>query len=105
MKASILMRRAAAVGLLLLGPVLTAEIDHRASPDDKTQDGKAQTAAPRPPVPPTGGDGVFQQNCSRCHMPPMTISPRITGTVIMHMRVRARLSREDERLLMKYLAP
>lgn len=51
------------------------------------------------------GEQVFMRNCSRCHQPPMSISPRITGTVIMHMRVRARLSREDQKLLLKYLAP
>lgn len=51
------------------------------------------------------GDSVFQANCGRCHMPPMSLSPRITGTVIMHMRTRARLSRQDEQLLLKYLAP
>ena len=51
------------------------------------------------------GEEVFNNNCARCHMPPMTISPRVTGTIITHMRVRARLSREDEQLLLKYLAP
>lgn len=51
------------------------------------------------------GEEVFNNNCSRCHMPPMAISPRITGTIVMHMRTRARLSREDEQLLLKYLAP
>jgi cytochrome c5 len=56
------------------------------------------------PAQPTGED-VFKANCGRCHVPPMGISPRITGTVIMHMRVRARLSRQDERLLLKYMAP
>src|SRR5947209_2311097 len=51
------------------------------------------------------GERVFAANCSRCHQPPMSLSPRITGTVIMHMRTRARLSREDEKLLLKYMAP
>jgi cytochrome c5 len=51
------------------------------------------------------GDQVFAANCSRCHAAPMSLSPRITGTVIMHMRVRARLSKHDEQLLLKYLAP
>jgi len=51
------------------------------------------------------GERVFETNCSRCHQAPMSLSPRITGTVIMHMRTRARLSREDEELLLKYLAP
>lgn len=53
----------------------------------------------------TTGEEVFAANCARCHRPPMSISPRITGTIIMHMRMRARLSRQDEQLLLKYLAP
>lgn len=51
------------------------------------------------------GERVFLNNCSRCHAAPMSLSPRITGTVIMHMRTRARLSRNDEQLLLKFLAP
>jgi len=51
------------------------------------------------------GEQVFVENCSRCHKPPMTISPRTTGTIVMHMRVRAKLSRQDERILLQYLAP
>ena len=35
----------------------------------------------------------------------MSIPQRVTGTIIMHMRVRARLSRQDEQLLLKYMAP
>jgi cytochrome c5 len=53
----------------------------------------------------TEGEKVFIANCARCHTPPMTLSPRVTGTVVAHMRVRARLSRKDEKLLLKYLAP
>jgi len=67
-----------------------------------------QSTAPAPAVRNTGqksGEEVFQQNCSRCHKPPMTISPRITGTVVMHMRVRAKLSRQDQEALLRYLAP
>jgi len=51
------------------------------------------------------GERVFAANCSRCHQAPMSLSPRITGTVIMHMRTRARLSREDEKLLLNFLSP
>lgn len=51
------------------------------------------------------GEQVFMENCSRCHKPPMTISPRTTGTIVMHMRVRAKLSRQDEQVLLRYLAP
>lgn len=64
-----------------------------------------QPTAPANHKPQPDGEEVFQAHCARCHTPPMTISPRITGTVIMHMRARARLSRQDELLLLKYMAP
>jgi cytochrome c5 len=51
------------------------------------------------------GEKVFNANCARCHTPPMTLSPRTTGAVVAHMRVRARLTRKDEQLLLQYLAP
>src|SRR4051812_30335063 len=51
------------------------------------------------------GEQVFTTNCVRCHTPPGGIPQRITGTVVMHMRVRARLSREDEQALLRFLAP
>jgi len=51
------------------------------------------------------GERVFANNCSRCHAAPMSLSPRFTGTVIMHMRTRARLSKHDEQLLLQFLAP
>jgi hypothetical protein len=67
-------------------------------------DSNKHPKAPAPPQPKTG-EQIFRTNCSRCHVAPMSLSTRITGTIIMHMRVRARLSREDEALLLKYLAP
>jgi len=33
------------------------------------------------------------------------LNPRITGTVIRHMRVRANLSASDERDILKYFNP
>ena len=51
------------------------------------------------------GEKVFAANCARCHTPPMTLNPRVTGTILMHMRTRARLSRKDEKLLLQYLTP
>ena len=66
-----------------------------------------QTAASRPQSPANqkSGEQIFMDNCSRCHKPPMTISQRTTGTIVMHMRVRAKLSRQDEQALLRYLAP
>ncbi|MGD0831281.1 MAG: hypothetical protein ABR907_10085 [Terracidiphilus sp.] len=51
------------------------------------------------------GEKIFAANCARCHTPPMTLNPRVTGTVLLHMRVRAHLSSKDEKLLLQYLAP
>jgi cytochrome c5 len=51
------------------------------------------------------GEKKFQQNCSRCHNAPEVLSPRIAGTVLLHMRVRASLSAADEREILHYLAP
>lgn len=70
-------------------------------------------AAPLPSAPqakPTtnserSGEMVFRNNCHRCHGAPEDLSPRITGTALRHMRVRANLSAKDERRLLEYLAP
>ena len=59
---------------------------------------QTQTAQP-------DGEAVFGSHCARCHAAPSSISQRTTGTIVMHMRVRARLSREDEIQLLKYMAP
>jgi cytochrome c5 len=51
------------------------------------------------------GEKRFQTHCGRCHAPPEDLSPREAKTVVRQMRVRANLSAEDERLILKYLAP
>jgi mono/diheme cytochrome c family protein len=53
----------------------------------------------------TMGEQKFQQNCSRCHNAPEELSPRISGTVVMHMRVRASLSEADAKAILRFLAP
>jgi cytochrome c2 len=51
------------------------------------------------------GERIFQQNCSRCHTPPDGFSPRIAGTVVRHMRMRASLSKHDEVELLRFFNP
>lgn len=51
------------------------------------------------------GAEVFQQNCSRCHQEPQGFSPNISATIAKHMRVRAGLSDEDYKALLKFLNP
>jgi cytochrome c5 len=51
------------------------------------------------------GEKRFEANCGRCHNAPESLSPRETRAVVRHMRVRARLTAEDEKLILQYLAP
>ena len=84
--------------LALLGILLTGGLTAH------TQENKASSQKPATSQP-QEGERVFMANCARCHKPPMTIPPQATGTVVMHMRVRAKLSRRDEQALLHYLAP
>lgn len=56
-------------------------------------------------VNPKRGQQVFNQNCSRCHNAPDGFSPRISGTIAMHMRARANLSAADYQALVRFLNP
>jgi cytochrome c5 len=51
------------------------------------------------------GQQVFQRNCSRCHQAPEALPPSISGTVALHMRVRAGLSEQDYKKLLAFLNP
>jgi mono/diheme cytochrome c family protein len=51
------------------------------------------------------GEKRFRTNCGRCHHPPEDLSPREARAVVRQMRVRAMLTSEDERLILKFLAP
>lgn len=71
---------------------------------------QAQTATPQKkqapkPVPSNNGERVFLQNCSRCHNAPDGFSPRIAGSVVRHMRVRANLSEKDAQDVLRFFNP
>lgn len=70
---------------------------------------QSKQGAPTTPAAPTAtqseGERLFEVNCGRCHRPPDQISPKIAGSVLRHMRVRAMLSKEDEQAILKFLAP
>jgi cytochrome c5 len=51
------------------------------------------------------GEKRFQVNCGRCHNPPEELPPAATRAVVRHMRVRAMLSAEDEKLILEFLNP
>ena len=66
---------------------------------------KPQAATHKPEQFHSEGERIFVENCSRCHTAPDGFSPRISGTVVRHMRVRAQLSGHDERELLRFLNP
>jgi cytochrome c5 len=70
-----------------------------------SQTTEAHSIPASPPNDSERGERVFKQNCSRCHEAPQSFSPRISGTVIRHMRVRASISERDERAILHFLNP
>ena len=72
----------------------------------KDAEGKAQAANSQSAAQAQDeGQKIFQRNCSRCHNAPEGFSPRISGTIVRHMRVRAGLSQHDEQELLKFFNP
>ena len=49
------------------------------------------------------GEKRFHTNCGRCHAAPQKFSPRMMGTVLRHMRVRATITEDDRRLILFYM--
>jgi len=81
-------------------PVSPAAANHAATSPAQPGKTPASHAAPE-----DQGERKFRQNCSRCHNAPEELPTRVTGTVVLHMRVRASLSAADERAILRYLAP
>jgi cytochrome c553 len=89
------------LAIFLLGSLL-AWAQAATSPQSAGRAPSTQHAKPAATNP---GERAFQANCGRCHNPPEQLSPRITGTVLRHMRERALLSPQDERDILKFLTP
>ena len=49
------------------------------------------------------GEQRFHANCGRCHATPQKFPPRMIGTILRHMRVRATITDEDRRLILLYM--
>jgi mono/diheme cytochrome c family protein len=49
------------------------------------------------------GEQRFRANCGRCHAAPQKFPPRMMGTILRHMRVRASITAEDRRLILFYM--
>lgn len=88
-------------GCLLL--TATASVSQMSSPPPPAQKETAPKKAQSTQA--NRGQEVFNQNCYRCHQAPEGFSPSVSGTIARHMRVRAGLSDEDYKALMKFLNP
>jgi mono/diheme cytochrome c family protein len=83
----------------LLPPVMAQ--DHPpATPADKKP-----AVAQASPQQQDDGERIFEQNCSRCHNTPEGFSPRISATIVRHMRVRASLSQHDAEVVLHFFNP
>ncbi len=49
------------------------------------------------------GEQRFHANCGRCHATPEKFPPRMMATVVRHMRVRATITDDDQRLILFYM--
>ena len=49
------------------------------------------------------GERRFHSNCGRCHTAPPKFPPRMMATIIRHMRVRANITQDDQRLILHYM--
>ena len=76
------------------------------SSEQTTQSGKpGSSAVASKQASASQGEKRFEAQCGRCHVPPEDLSPREARAVLRQMRVRAMISAEDERLILKYIAP
>jgi cytochrome c5 len=103
MKREIQIRLLPAVLMVLAGPMLLAQSATTFKPAAKAP-AKATGKIDATKVSDVG-QRKFQANCGRCHAAPEQLSPSISGTVVRHMRVRANLSAQDEKDILKFLVP
>jgi cytochrome c5 len=102
MKRPIQMRLILAVSTVLTTTLLFAQSPKAFKPAEAAAKKTTKTESTKSSDP---GQQKFQANCGRCHSEPEQLSPSITGTVIRHMRVRASLSAQDEKDILRFMAP
>lgn len=90
-------------------PLLPANSANSAPADDNASSQRTQSTRPAHQTAKSEqseraeGEQRFRQNCGRCHQPPHKFPPRVMAAAIRHMRVRAMLTDEDMRLILKYM--
>jgi len=90
------------VALLILVALAMAESGKTPSKPDAGAPPPTQNAAQVADIR-VEGEKRFRTNCGRCHMPPHKFPPRMMGTIVRHMRVRALITDEDMRYILAYM--
>lgn len=62
---------------------------------------KTKNTRPEPGI--AEGEQRYRANCSRCHQAPPKFAPAAMGTLLRHMRVRAMLTEDDTRAILKFM--
>lgn len=99
MKSTMLAKLATAALSALLATCIASAQDNQ--PNKGPQPKPASNPANQSDV--EQGQQVFNRNCSRCHKMPEVIPPSVSGTVALHMRIRAGLSEKDYKRLLALL--
>lgn len=84
-------------------PVQTAAVASRATHTSTVATGKAVPDAAEERALRLEGETRFRTNCGRCHQTPHKFPPRVMAAAIRHMRVRAMITDEDMRLILRYM--
>ena len=63
----------------------------------------AQTKGDEPVPARLSGDQAYRANCTRCHSELPKLQPRAMKTVLMHMRVRANIPKDEAQAILDYL--
>jgi cytochrome c5 len=94
-------------GAMLLGLTASASGGSKDAPKDAPKDATA-TSAPsaasaQDETMRLDGEKRFRSNCGRCHAAPPKFPPRMMATIVRHMRVRAVITDQDMRLILRYM--
>jgi mono/diheme cytochrome c family protein len=96
-------------GVMLLGLTASASGGSKDAPKDAPKDATATTSsAPsatsaQDETMRLDGEKRFRSNCGRCHTAPPKFPPRMMATIVRHMRVRAAITDQDMRLILRYM--
>jgi len=97
-----------AISAVFVMLALLSALSAGATPEDKSKDSPAPAATAVHATQAESamrleGEKRFRANCARCHAAPPTFPPRMMATIVRHMRVRANITDQDRRLILRYM--